>query len=473
VARADAQEVRGACRGAVGARKGTPPVEGAPFGSTGTTVPFLFMQIAPRLYTLALHGARVLLPLIAGGGGKLARGIRGRRGILGRMDRWAREYRDEGRPLVWFHAPSVGEGLQARAVLEELRSRRPDAQIVYTFFSPSAESLASSIPADFVDYLPLDLPADVRRALDAIRPSVIAFTKTEVWPNLAREAKRRGVRLALLSATLPPGSSRLSPIARPFLVPGFGVLDRLSAISQDDADRFVALGIPPERRSVMGDARFDQVCRRAAAVRFDDPLLRRLQHDSGMTLVAGSTWPADEERLIAALGTLRESGAGCRLILVPHEPSAEKLEGAETVLRRRGFAVSRLSECEAGAAERVDDVVLVDRVGVLGELYALADIAYVGGGFGRAGLHSVLEPAAFGAPVLFGPRHTNAREAAELIRAGGAFSVDSVENLTLVLGELLLDAGSRSTAGERARAYVQTGLGAARRGSATLEELLA
>src|SRR5688500_17744102 len=118
------------------------------------------------LYSLAMRAAEGLLPLLARGGGKLARGVRGRRGVLERMRAWAETGRDPARPLVWFHAPSVGEGLQAAAVMAAFRERRPDAQLVYTFFSPSAEGFARRSGADFADYLPLDTPAAVSRALD-------------------------------------------------------------------------------------------------------------------------------------------------------------------------------------------------------------------------------------------------------------------------------------------------------------------
>ncbi|HEX2211017.1 MAG TPA: glycosyltransferase N-terminal domain-containing protein, partial [Longimicrobium sp.] len=207
------------------------------------------MSIAEALYTAALRAARPLLPLAARGDGKLARGVRGRAGVLERMEAWARAHRDPARPLVWFHAPSVGEGLQARAVVEAFRERRPDAQVAYTFFSPSAQAFARTVRADCADYLPFDLPGDVRRALDALRPAAIAFSKTDVWPVLTREARARGVRLAMLSGTLPASSSRLRGPARALLAPAYRRLDRVAAISADDAQRFGALGVPAERRS--------------------------------------------------------------------------------------------------------------------------------------------------------------------------------------------------------------------------------
>ncbi len=429
------------------------------------------MPIAESLYVAAVRAASPVLPLLSRGSGKLAQGIRGRRCVLDRIEAWALTERDPARPLVWFHAPSVGEGLQARAVVEAFRARRPDAQVAYTFFSPSAERFAMTVPADFVDYLPFDFPGDVRRALDLLRPDVLAFSKTDVWPVLTREAKRRGVRLAMLSGTLPPGSSRLTGGARALLAPAYGRLDHVAAISPADAERFGGLGVPAERRSVMGDARFDQVWNRAANVDRGFPHLRAVRAPDRLTLVAGSTWAPDEERLVPAVRTCLDAGEPVRLVLVPHEPTPAHLEETEALLDRHGLAHARLSAVEAGAAAR--DVVLVDRVGILGDLYAAGDLAYVGGGFGTAGLHSVLEPAAFGLPVLFGPRHANAREAAGLVEAGAAGSVPDGEALTGHLRTLLSDGAARRAAGARARAYVQEGLGAAERGAAVVEALLA
>ncbi|MBW3628464.1 MAG: hypothetical protein KY464_04120, partial [Gemmatimonadetes bacterium] len=194
------------------------------------------METRRRLYSLAVRAVGGMLPLLARGDGKLARGVRGRRGVLERMRGWAETERDPARPLVWFHAPSVGEGLQAAAVMAAFRERRPDAQVVYTFFSPSAEGLARRLPADFADYLPLDTTSEVRRALDLLRPDVIAFSKYDVWPNLVAEAVERGTRLVLLSATLPMSSSRLRGPARALLRGTYARLDAIAAIDRGRAE---------------------------------------------------------------------------------------------------------------------------------------------------------------------------------------------------------------------------------------------
>lgn len=425
------------------------------------------MRWAEALYTFGWRAALLSAPLLSRGEGKIARGLRGREGSAARLRRWGETARDPGRPVVWFHAPSVGEGLQALAVIQALRSARPDVQVVYTFFSPSAERFARSVSAEMTDYLPPDLPDAASEALQGVQPDALLYSKSDVWPNLTREAARRGVPTALLSATLPASSSRLAWPARALLRPAYGRLALVGAISAADADRFSRLGVAEARRRVMGDARFDQVWERASESGRDSALLAPLR-SSRFTLVAGSTWAADEERLIPAWAAA--IGRGGRLILAPHEPTEAYLAEAEALVVKHSLSLERLSGLSQEAASA--DVLLVDRVGVLGDLYALADLAYVGGGFGTAGLHSVLEPAAFGVPVLFGPRHANAREASELISRGGAYSVENSEAVRSRLADLHRDDAARSAAGAAARQYVADGLGAAGRGAEIVLELI-
>lgn len=186
------------------------------------------------------------------------------------------------------------------------------------------------------------------------------------------------------------------------------------------------------------------------------------------TLVAGSTWPADEAVLLPAWVELRRAVRGARMVIAPHEPTSAHLEAIERWAGEHGIVLARLGAAAAPEAE----VVLVDRVGVLGDLYALADAAYVGGGFHAAGLHSVLEPAAFGAPVAFGPRFEASRDALLLDDARGGAPVHDANDLADILCEWLGGPAVRDRAGERAREVVRAGLGAAARSSALVERLL-
>jgi 3-deoxy-D-manno-octulosonic-acid transferase len=418
-------------------------------------------------YEAAGRLAGGLAALAPAGEAKLLRTLRARRGLLDRYARWGEAHRDPDRPLLWMHAPSVGEGLQARPVLQLLRRHRPDIQLAYTYFSPSAHGFAQALDVDFRDYLPFDTTAADVAALRALRPTALVFSKLDVWPQLAREADERGVALGLISATLPERSSRRSGLAAALLRDAYGRLGRVGAIDADDAGRLRSLGVRAGAIEVTGDTRYDQVWARARAADRGSRLLAPLVA-SRPTLVAGSTWPADEAQLLPAWTEIRRRHAGARLIIAPHEPSPAHLAPVEEWARRDGLALSRLDDGAAGTA----DVILVDRVGVLGDLYALADMAFVGGGFHAAGLHSVLEPAAFGAPVLFGPRWGNSRDAGLLIDRGGGHAARSAEELRGVLDRWLADADTRRAAGDRALALVREGLGAADRSFALVSALL-
>lgn len=421
---------------------------------------------------MGMYGLRAVAPLFARGDSKLARGVRGRRAAWHRLVAWGRTHRDPDRPLVWFHAPSVGEGLQARAVLEAFQARCPEVQAVFTHFSPSAEPLAARMPVDVADYLPWDVAGEVGPVLDALAPDLVAFTKTEVWPVLVREARRRGVPSVLVAATLPEGSSRLRWPARRVLAPALDGLAGLFAIAPEDGARFVALGAREERIAVTGDPGIDSAARRSSAADPDAPYLRPFRDPQRPTLVAGSTWPPDEAVLVPACTALRQRHPTLRLLVAPHEPDASHLVPLEAALSHAGWRTARLGEVEAAGRAGEADAVVVDRVGVLAHLYTVGVAAYVGGGFHDQGLHSVLEPAAAGLPVVFGPRHHNARAAGELVGAGGARVVGNALELQDVLSGWLEEPDRRSTSAVAAAGYIEAHRGAAARTADRLVALL-
>ncbi len=402
---------------------------------------------------------------------KVRAGHRGRLGSTGRLRRWAEASRDPARPLIWFHASSVGEGLQAESVLLELQRLRPDCQYVYTHFSPSAEPLAGRLPVDVADFLPYDLPADARDLLDALNPALLVFAKLDLWPELATRAAAGRTRVAIVAGTVSQGSGRLRWPARSLLRPGYAAVTIAAAISREDGERLVSLGVADERVRVLGDPRFDSAVRRVQAVRADDPLLRF--GADAPTLVAGSTWGKDEAVLLDAFARVRGRYPTARLILVPHEPTAAHLAAVErTAAQHRLPLPIRLS-----AADSPAPLLLVDRVGVLAALYGAGSMGYVGGGFGNAGLHSVLEPAAWRLPVAFGPRWTNSRDAELLMQAEAALALpegqdEAVETLSRQWESWIGDPGRREIQGRQAGQVVERGLGASRRSAEMLAELI-
>lgn len=418
-------------------------------------------------YRLTVAAATAAGPLAALINEKLRRGITGRRGLLQRLATWGSTHRDRRRPLVWFHAPSVGEGLQTRPVIEALRTAQPDWQIAYTYFSPSAVPLAQGLPVDYADYLPFDRPGDVQQALDALWPTALIYGKLDVWPELTLAAHDRSVRLGLVAATVSTNSSRLSWPVRAWAAPAYAALDRVGAISQEDAERLARLGCRREAISVTGDTRYDSVSQRAAGLdRSRQPFATLASRHWEFTIVAGSTWPGDEDVLLPAFADLlrHKPAASTRLVLVPHEPTPSHLDRLDTAARAAGLRPARTSVASGGDLARAS-VVVVDQVGVLADLYALAQVAYVGGGYHRAGLHSVLEAAVWGIPISVGPRWGSSRDARLLIGCAAASPLprDGREQLTREWQLWRSDPTARERAGRAGAAVVREGTGAADR----------
>lgn len=398
---------------------------------------------------------------------KILKAITSRRGLLDRYQAWASASRDRTRPLLWVHAPSVGEGLQALPVIQRFRERRPDVQLVYTFFSPSAERFAQTTGADFFDYLPFDNASDTVEALRILAPSAIVFSKLDVWPVLVAGAASRGVKLGLLSATVPESSKRRSGLALLALRDAYESLDIVGAISPSDAKRLLEMGVQSDRMTVTGDTRYDQVWARAdSPSETRDALLSRYR-DSRPTLVAGSTWPADEKHLLPGWLLARRQLPGARLIIAPHELTPRHLASIENWARESSLTLSRTSEPSARATE----VVLVDQYGILADMYAVGDAAYVGGGFHGNGIHSMLEPAAFGAPVLVGPMHTDNRDAGLLTGGGGAVRCFGPGDICARLLAWFRNPQVLAKASASARRVVETGVGAADRSTELVEGL--
>jgi 3-deoxy-D-manno-octulosonic-acid transferase len=439
------------------------------------------MPATPLVYRGAIALARGLLPLYARFHPKVQAGLAGRALVLDRMAEWSATRRDPFRPLLWMHASSVGEGRQAEVVLRRLRGAHPRWHVVYTYFSPSAEALAGQLDVDWTGYLAWDGPADVERMLATLRPRALVFSKLDLWPELATRAAASGTAVGIIAATVSPVSKRLRWPARTLLRAGYASVHAAGAVSADDAERLARLGVPRERIEVTGDPRHDSVVERLHGAR--DPVLRALTAGAP-TLVAGSTWAPDEDALLAAFRAVRAARPEIRLVVVPHEPTPEHLERIDA----RARELELPAPVRWSRAPEPSPLVVVDRMGVLAQLYAGAAIAYVGGGFGPAGLHSVAEPAACAVPVLFGPRHQGNRDAAALLEQRGAIVVSpdfppwldidagtthaGASPLAAIWLALLRNPGHAAAAGRRAQQCIESGLGAADRSAKLVEKLM-
>ena len=363
---------------------------------------------------------------------------------------------------LWLHAVSVGETVAARPVIETLLRQRPATTIVVTTTTITGQAQARRLltTAD-VTYFPFDFSISVRRFLDHHRPRVFASMETEIWPNVTRLSRARGMRLILANGRL---SDRSFPRYRAFRSVVGRVLqqyDRVLAREENDRQRFVAIGAPPGIVEVAGNVKFD-------FAPDDTPLPIASQLDSLIAgrpvLILGSTMTGEDELLIPLLG------ADFFTIIAPRKP--ERFDAVASLLRGRDFI--RRSELPATGDRRPATVLLLDSIGELARTYRYATAAFIGGSLLDFGGHNPIEAAAVGAPVCFGPHMANFRDIASVfLKNEAAVEVRSAQEVMAFARRMASDAEARRAFGERARRTVEQNRGAAEKTAQRILELLA
>lgn len=336
---------------------------------------------------------------------------------------------------IWVHAVSVGESIAAAPMIRELMARHPELPITVTCMTPTGSERIRALFGDQVQhcYLPYDLPWAAARFLDRVRPRLAVVMETELWPNHIHQCARRGIAVVLANARLSErsarGYARLSRLTAPMLAE----LDWLAVQSEAEAERFRRLGARPERISVTGSIKFDLHVDPALAERAAE-LRARWGAEQRPVWIAASTHRGEDEVILQAHRHLLERHPDALLILVPRHP--ERFLDVLGLCRQQGFATARRSGNEAVTAEH--QVLLGDTMGELLFLYALADLAFVGGSLVANGGHNLLEPAALGKPVLSGPHLFNFLEISQQLRAAGALGeVTDAAGLSLAVSTLL------------------------------------
>lgn len=348
-----------------------------------------------------------------------------------------REPSTQGR--LWVHTVSVGEFEAAWPLLTRLRDERPDLDVVVSATTATGYELAvSRLGPERVMYFPLDFGVCVRRTLRRTRPDLMVLVELELWPNHILSCEHAGVPVIVINGRVSARGHRRMRRARRLFARLLRGISHFSVQIPDYAERLADLGAPADRITVDGNLKFDRVPERDPAslrAEFD------LEYGSGLRWIAGSTHPGEEERVVEVHRRLRDRFPGLGLIVAPRH-----IERADSVAQRieaAGLTVSRYRE------RKPADVILVDEMGRLGELYAVADVAFVGGSLVPIGGHNILEPIGMGTPVVHGPEMHNFREEVRLFTAvGGAAQVADAAELERVVGAWLADPGER----ERRRA---------------------
>jgi 3-deoxy-D-manno-octulosonic-acid transferase len=401
---------------------------------------------------------------------KIRQGIVGRRRVFETLTNQLQTARRLER-TAWFHFTSVGEFEQAKPLIEAVKE---DARIVLTYYSPSVQPNVEKYPhSDAAAYLPLDTARNARRLFQIINPAVLIFSKFDVWPNLVWRAAALNVPVILIAGTLHAKSRRIAPVARSFFRAVHRHIAAHCVISEADAQRFRLICPPDARIEAAGDTRFDRVYQRAVAVEANAQFFPGQATLRRPILVAGSAYVEEEQALCEAMDALRRAASPYlpHLILVPHEPTAERIHEIRKRLKEWKFSRLCFSELNESADLGALDVLVIDTVGLLARLYKLGDVAFVGGSF-HGSVHNVMEPAAMAKPILFGPTIHNAYEAYTLRDRGAARQVKNGEELARALEALLSDANLRRRMGQIARRVIEENLGAAERTLALIRPYL-
>lgn len=359
---------------------------------------------------------------------------------------------------IWFHSSSMGEFEQAKPIISELKRTHPNVDIVVSFFSPSGfEHSQTYRLASIITYLPFDSHGNAERFVDLIKPAAAVFVRYDLWPNHVWALRDRGIPIYIASATLRESTSRKWPLLYQFHRSLYNCLSYILTVSEADKSVFESFRLRRPILDVIGDTRYDQVQQRSIDSRMKHLLPAKVIEHKKL-LVIGSSWEEDERHLLPACFDLLRKRSNVLIVLVPHEPNEENLERVESLLD--GHAThARFSELND---YREEQFLIIDSVGILMALYQYAHVAFVGGSFGN-GVHNVLEPAAYGVPILFGPNYGNSQEAVQLLKGRGAYVGNTTDELLLHLDRLFGDRGERDKTGAHARALVERNTGATAR----------
>ena len=402
---------------------------------------FIYRFLIIPLFVLIIH-------LIALFNKKIKKALSGRYQAISIL----RKLPKEGKPLLMIHASSLGEFEHVRPLIYRLGEKY---RIVVTFFSPSGfEHAKKTWPDEVHVYLPFDLFSLWKKLFKELQPKLLLISKHDIWASQVLAAKRSGVPVFLINASLAEKSSRLNFLYRFVLQEAYQSLNGVFTISEQDAQRFRKY-FSVQNVKFIGDTKFDQVLIRKEQALKKDLLEAHWANDS--VLVLGSIWPEDFRALQQGLQKLLREFRQLKVIVVPHQPSLNFVQYLSEFFRP--FGLKLFTERASLADQRV---IVVDVVGVLADLYKYAAWAYVGGSF-KQGIHNVMEAAVYGIPVMFGPVHENSFEALDLLKNKGALVIKNNEDFLHFMHKLIKDRSFAEEMGRRTAKYVQSKTGATER----------
>lgn len=396
------------------------------------------------VYSLLTHIAGCLLKIVALFNHKMKLFVTGRTDVFATLSQKI----NATDKVIWFHAASLGEYEQGLPIMEKMRGLYPSHKILLTFFSPSGYEIRKNTKAaDVVVYLPLDTLGNAKKFMQLAHPDMAFFIKYEFWPNYLNELKKAGTCTYLISGLFRPNQAFFKWYGGIYRN-AFKAFNHFFVQYESSKALLATIGFT--NVSVSGDTRYDRVSR---ILEQDNNLPFIEEFISGKTTVVfGSSWPKDESMFTDFIN----SAVNTKFIIAPHTFGESHMADLQKNIKRN--VVFYIEKEGKNLAEY--DVLIVNTIGLLGKIYSYADVAYVGGGFGTAGLHNILEPAAYGVPIIIGPNHTKFPEAVALVAAGGVVAVNDKNQMEEALSNLVYNNACRQEKGHIASAFVRNNRGA-------------
>jgi 3-deoxy-D-manno-octulosonic-acid transferase len=400
-------------------------------------------------YQFTINLFAFLIQFVAPFNRKIKLGVTGRKGLIDDMEKSFQNLA-AGRPVVWFHAASLGEFEQGRPVMEAYRNQYSGHFILLTFFSPSGYEIRKSYSgADYICYLPLDTLSNARRFVQIVNPRIVFFIKYEFWYNYLNELRKNGSYILSFSSIFRPGQVFFTAYGG-FFRKMLESFDHIFVQNAQSIELLQKAGIVS--CSIAGDTRFDRVKTIADNAR-DLPAIALFRNEK-ICMVAGSVWASDMQVLIPLLNS---STGKLKAIIAPHEIKKDEISGWRNSLEGKSLLYSEMHKM---TDPEQFDYLIIDNIGMLSSLYRYGDMAYIGGSFG-AGLHNILEAATFGLPIVFGNKgYHRFQEAVDLKEKGGAVAVSDVESAKDIVNQWIENPERRISAGKVNEQYVLSGIGA-------------
>ncbi|MBP6181151.1 glycosyltransferase N-terminal domain-containing protein [Flavobacterium sp.] len=397
------------------------------------------------LYNIIVRIAGFLLKIIAFFSPKIKLFVEGRKVVFPTLEQKIKP----SDKTIWFHAASLGEYEQGLPVIEKVKEKLPQHKIVVTFFSPSGyEVRKNNTVADVTIYLPLDTKKNAQEFLKLVHPDLVFFIKYEYWLNYLSELKKQNTRTYLISGILRENQ---------MFFKWYGSFYRKALDSftyffvQNENSKKLLLQLGKTNVAVSGDTRFDRV---AAILEKDNTLdfIANFKNDT-LTIVIGSSWPKDENLLIAFINS---NNHNVKFIIAPHNIKDDQIQQLKNNITKKTILFSE----KENAILAEYDVLIINTIGILTKIYSYSDIAYVGGGFGNPGVHNILEPATFGVPIVIGPNYSHFAEATALVNLEGCISISNKKELDTAFTNLILNEIERQERGHICSTFVQMNKGA-------------